>query len=65
MVPKDTLSQLLVFFGIVVVGSAALAAWIIFLIRLKERQETDLIEPADITWSSFYKKLGPGPTCCC
>ena len=65
MVPKDLPAQLLVFFGIVVVAIAALAAWIIFLIRLKEAQETSLVEPAEITWSSFYKKLGAGPDSCC
>jgi predicted membrane-bound mannosyltransferase len=54
MVPKDELSQLLVFFGIVVVGAGAFAAWIIFLIRLREPQETGLIEPVDVNWSSFY-----------
>jgi uncharacterized protein (TIGR03663 family) len=61
MAPKDLPSQLLVFFGIVAVAVGALAAWIVFLIRLRQPQETGLIEPADITWSSFYKKLGSGP----
>lgn len=59
--PQKGDQQYLVFFGIVLVAAAALAAWIVFLVKLREPAEDGLVEPAELTWSTFYKKLGAGP----
>ena len=47
-----------VFYSLVFLIFAALAAWIIFLVDLKRANESALSEPVEITWSNFRKNLG-------
>jgi uncharacterized protein (TIGR03663 family) len=61
IVPKDGMQQTLVFLGILLVAVAAFAAWIVFLVQIRNPEETGLTEPAELTLTSFYKKLGAGP----
>lgn len=47
-----------VFYSIIFLSVAAAAAWVIFLIEIRGRSESDLTEPVDVTWAAFRKHLG-------
>lgn len=49
-----------IFYSIIFLITVSLAAWVIFLLsqRKNEAAETDLIEPVELTWTSFREKLG-------
>lgn len=58
--PEGKPQQFWVLAGITAAAIAALAAWIVFLVRLN-KDEDALTEPVELTWSSLRKKLGAGP----
>lgn len=52
--PQETF----VFFSIVFLVFAAVAAWVMFLIDLRQGNDSDLEEPAALTWQSFTQGMG-------
>ena len=47
-----------VFYSIIFLVIAAIAAWVIFLLDLRRANETDLAEPVEATWVNFREGLG-------
>lgn len=47
-----------VFYSIIFLVIAALAAWVIFLMDLRQANETDFEEPVEATWTNFRQSLG-------
>ena len=47
-----------VFYSIIFLVVAAIAAWVIFLIDLRRVNETELAEPIDATWANFRQGMG-------
>jgi uncharacterized protein (TIGR03663 family) len=47
-----------VFYSIIFLLIAAIAAWVIFLIDLRTTNETELAEPVEATWTNFRSGLG-------
>ncbi|MEO6655302.1 MAG: glycosyltransferase family 39 protein [Pyrinomonadaceae bacterium] len=48
----------MVFYTIIFLLVAAVAAWIMFLIDLRKSNESELAEPVEITWQNFRQGLG-------
>ena len=47
-----------VFYSVIFLLVAAVAAWVIFLVDLKKANGSELTEPVEITWQNFRKGLG-------
>ena len=49
-----------IFYSIIFLITVSLAAWVFFLLSLRKNEaaETDLIEPVELTWTSFHERLG-------
>ena len=47
-----------VFYSIIFLVIAGVAAWVIFVIDLRRANETEFAEPVDATWANFRKGLG-------
>lgn len=47
-----------VFYAIIVLLVAAIAAWILFLVELKRENTSEVIEPVEINWQNFRSRLG-------
>lgn len=60
-IPENGERQYAVFSGIVITAIAALAAWIYYLVGVNKTDEETLFEPTELTWKTFYTKLGAGP----
>jgi predicted membrane-bound mannosyltransferase len=48
----------LVFYGLIFLGLAGAAAWILFLLDLRRANEDTFTEPVDLTWANFRERLG-------
>jgi predicted membrane-bound mannosyltransferase len=59
--PEDKPGHEIALLGIAVTALAALVAWLVYLIWLDKDKDSSLVEPDDLTWSGFVKKLGAGP----
>ena len=55
---EGKIHEAFVFYSIVFLGVAAIATWIIFLVGLRQSDETAFDEPAELTWRSLRSGLG-------
>ncbi len=56
--PVSKPAEYFVFYSIIFLLVAAIAAWIMFLTDLKKVNETEFVEPVDTTWQNFRRGLG-------
>jgi hypothetical protein len=56
--PTGRPQETFVFVGIVAMIAGSVAAWLLFLISQRRANESEIVEPVALTWSSFRQALG-------
>ena len=50
--------QNFVFYGIVFMAAASIAAWVMFLLDLRRSNDSSIGEPVELTWGAFFRSMG-------